>query len=83
MRPPLDQPCSSSLCISEGLQRDSAECRALGIAHKTRSADRCFQILCSRRLKLDGFSDIRYAYVPPVLESALSPEDVGFPQLGK
>jgi hypothetical protein len=41
--------CSSSLCILEELQRDSAECRALGMAHKTRGADRCFQILCSRR----------------------------------
>jgi hypothetical protein len=59
------------------------ECRALGIAHKTRGANRCFQILCSRRLKFDGFNNIRYAYLPSVLESGLSAEDEGFSQLGE
>jgi len=40
-----------------------------------------FQILCSRRLKLDGFNYIGDADLTPVLKCCLRPEDVRFPQL--
>ena len=51
--------------------------------HEYRSGDRGFQILCSRRLKFDGFDDICYPYVPPVLEARLRPQNVSFAELGE
>jgi hypothetical protein len=36
-----------------------------------------------RRLKFDGFDDICYPYVPPVLEGRLRPQNVSFAELSK
>jgi len=51
--------------------------------HKSRGGNRCFQILGSRHLKLDGFNDIAHRNFPTMLECKLSPEDAGFAQLGE
>ena len=51
--------------------------------HEPRSGDRCFQILCSRRLKFDGFNYVGDSYVPAVLKCRLSPQNVGFAELGE
>src|ERR1700692_427489 len=55
----------------------------LWMTHESRSGDRGFQILCSRRLKLDGFNYVGDPYLAPVLECRLRPQYVSFPQLGE
>jgi hypothetical protein len=61
----------------------SAASRIRRRAHKSWSHNRCFQILCSRRLKLDGFHDIGNHYLPTMLECRLRPEDISFAKLGE
>jgi hypothetical protein len=56
--------------------------RRLGVPHESRSGNRCFQIVSSRRLKFDGFNYVGYPYVPPVLEGRLRPQNVSFAELG-
>jgi len=54
-------------------------CRTLSVAHEPRRTNRGFQLMCSRRLKFDGFDDICDPYFPPVLECRLRPQDISFP----
>lgn len=52
-------------------------------AGKPRNAARSARFAAARRLDFDGFNNIGDRDFPPLLESRLSPEYVGFPQLGK
>jgi hypothetical protein len=67
-------PCASHLLLAGG---------RLTTVHKSRGGNRCFQIVGSRHLKLDGFNDIAHRDLPTMLECKLSPEDAGFAQLGE
>ena len=70
--------CSNSLAFGGRLLPAGGR---LGIAHKSRGGHRGFQVLCSRRLKFDGFHDIGDPNLATVLERRLSPQDMGLTQL--
>jgi len=55
---------SNSFCIWRLLPAGGT----LGMAYKSPSANRRFQILCSRRLKFDGFNYIGDPDLTPVLK---------------
>jgi hypothetical protein len=57
--------------------------RRLGVPREPRGTDRCFKILCSRCLKLDGFNNIGDRDLLAVLECRLRPQNVSFAEVGE
>jgi hypothetical protein len=79
--PPLDQSLLEFVLHLGGLLPAG---RWLGVVrHESRSGDGGFQIMRPSRLKLDSLDDIGNRNLAPVLECRLSPQYVGFTQLGE
>ena len=68
---------------SSVIGRSCSETNSHPVPHESRSGDRGFQILCSRRLKFDGFDYIGDPDLTPVLERRLRPQNVSFAELGE